>query len=286
MARGNKRSRNNLETIVLPTSDITIAAVDNETKMTTVLSNLSQPLPTPNEDITNDKRNIFGIFSVSRLLTGLTCMFTVFQWTVNTGVIWVTPGYVKVLRVIVGFNTEKIHEESLELTPGNRLTWYALQRVADFFLNCRQRSPVLRNQYVRGASFMELWQTINNDRGMSYYINVGYWDKKHYHQLWILYNGMQSVFLSLWDGSNLRAIDLPEEMNSQEGERIDTLIRTRFLQGPHEVFPCDDDITLFGFTSAMYTPYYLQPGNMSAENFLERLTQLQNDLEQFMPALA
>jgi len=237
-------------------------------------------------DVTKDGRNIYGIISKTRLLTGLTCLLSVLKWSKCIEDPWETPNFSKMFRVIAGYNTEEDNKDTLPkqvpLIHDSRLTWYSIRRISELFLNCCIQSPLLNAQYLRSAHFKEFYQVLQLDNFQrSYLINVGYWSNDVYHQLWVLYNGKHRIFISLYDASQEITIDLPLNVDNTIAQRLDFEIRTKFLGGSTNLDAVDDDDEqLFGWLSAKYTPYYLKPRAMSETKFQVKYRNMLEDLDE------
>ena len=239
----------------------------------------------PMDNFTSGSREMYGIFSVSKLMTGCCGLLTICKWTMDIPIGWIPPCFIKMLRVVLGYNTVDNKGNGLPLqvplSNDSRLTWYSIRRMSELFLNCRIQSPVLQGQYLRGAHFKEFYQVLQQDNFQrSYLIDVGYWSNNVYHQLWILYNGTHRCFLSLYVGSLTRIIDLPSDLDNDTARALDSKIRIKFLGGTSNLDPVDkDDPVLFGWLSAKYTPYYLMPRKMTAIKFQERYDKMLQDLD-------
>lgn len=241
----------------------------------------------PMDNISNDDRKIYGIIARSRFLTGLTCLLTLFKWTMPTEAAWTLPSFTKMLRVTVGYNNEgKDLPEEVPMHHESRLTWYSIRRISELFLNCCTRGPLLGNENLRklrNAHFKELYQVLEQDSNRSYLINVDYWSNGIYYQLWILYNGRYRVFLSLYGPCReltIDMIDLPSVIDDEAAQRIDFEIRTKFLRGFPNLDSVDTkDVKLFGWLSAKYTAYYLSPRTMSEAKFQVKYNKMNTELD-------
>lgn len=271
------------KTSILDTSRILVRKISNEALDRLEKINKRRKVKA---DVTKDGRNIYGIISKTRLLTGLTCLMTAFKWSKCCEDPWIPPNFSQVFRVIYGYNTEEDIKDTLPkqvpLSADSRITWYNIRRVSELFLNQCIRSPVLKGQYVRRSHFKEFYQVLQQDNFQrSYLIDVGYWSNDVYHQLWILYNGKHRTFISLYDASEKITIDLPLNVDDATAQALDLEIRTKFLRGtPNLDAVDDDDEQLFGWLSAKYTPYYLKPRGMPATKFQDKYLNMLEDLDE------